>query len=187
MSRTPRWGLPGHWIALAGVAAIGLLLDLGALGLGAGEKAPSTFGLAAGVVLMGALAWPGSGFGTALLLTLAAQYYLASMVRVGGPIPAYVPLAWAIGLYVLHALLALAAALPRSAGVDPAVFARWAWRTGRTLALALPLAVIAVTIGSPAGAEAGVRALGMVAVLAAVALPVWLLHRPGRPRGTIEP
>lgn len=187
MSRSPRWGLPGHWVALAGAAATGLLLDLGGLALGGGEKAPATFGLAAALVLAGALAWPGSGFGTGVLLTLAAEYYLATLVRAGGPIPVYVPLAWVLGLYLLHALLALAAALPRRAGVDPAVFLRWARRTARTLVPGLLLAALAVVVDSPGGAEAGVRAVGMVAVLAAVAVPVWLLHRRDRPRDTIKP
>lgn len=186
MTRPP-WGLPGHWLALTGVAALGLLLAGGALTLGDGAKAPLTLGLVAVAVLAGALVRPGGGFGTALLVTLAGQYYVATLVRTSGSTPAYAALLWAAGLYLLHALLALAAALPRAAGVDPAVFTRWALRTARTLALALPVAALAVSIGSPAGVAAGVRALGMVAALAAVALPVWLLRRRDRARGTIEP
>jgi len=187
MTRPPRWGLPGHWLALTGVAVVALLLGGAALALGNGGKAPLTLGLVAVAVLAGALVRPGSGFGTALLVTLAGQYYVATLVRADGSTSAYAALLWAAGLYLLHALLALAAALPRTAGVDPAVFARWALRTARTLALALPVAALAVSVGSPAGVAAGVRALGMVAALAAVALPVWLLRRRDRARGTIDP
>lgn len=186
MSRPARWGLPGHWLALTGAATLGLLLALAGLALGSGAKAPLTLGLAAVAVLAGALVRPGSGFATATLVVLAGQYYVATLVRAGGLPPAYAALLWAGALYVLHALLALAAVLPRSAGVDPAVFARWAGRTGRTLMVALPVAALAVTVGAPGEGRSGVRVLGMLAALTAVAVPVWLLLRREPARGTIE-
>ncbi len=186
MTPTPQWGLPGHWLSLLAVAVVALLLNGAALALGNGGKAALTVGVVAAVVLAGALARPGSGFGTALLVTLVLQYYVATLVRVG-PASAYAALLWAAALYLLHALLALAAALPRAAGVDPAVFARWGRRTGLALALALPVAAVALTVGSPTGIAAGVRTTGMLAALAAVALPVWLLRRRDRSRGTIHP
>ncbi len=179
--------MPGHALSLAGAAALGLLVAAAGLALGGGGKAPLTVGLVAIAFLAGALIRPGSGFGTAVVLTLAGQYYVATLVRVGGPPTAYAALGELVGLYLLHALLALAAALPRRAGVDPAVFARWAVRNGRTLAVSLPVAALALTAASPAGDAAVVRALGMVAALAAVAVPVWLLRRQERTRGTIKP
>lgn len=185
MSRGPSWGLPGHRLALVGVTLVALLLGGAGMGLGSGAKAPLTLGVAALPMLAGALLRPGGGFGTALVLTLAGQYYVATLVRVGGVPSAYAALLWALGLYLLHALLALAAALPRGAGVDPAVLARWALRTVRSVGLAVPLAALALSLGATPGGAALVRGLGMVAAVAAVALPVWLLRRGGRRRGTI--
>lgn len=187
MSRPPQWGLPGHWLALTATALLALLLAAGAILLGEGGTAPLTLGVVMATFLFGALLRPGSGFGTAVLVTLALQYYVATLVRSGGEISPYVVLAWALGLYVIHALLALAAALPRNAGVDPQVFLRWALRTGRTLALALPLGALALGVGSPVESGTVVSVVGMAAALAAVGLPVWLLRRGGRRRGTIGP
>ena len=144
-------------------------------------------GLAAVMFLAAAPVRPGSGLATATVLTLAGPYYVATLVRLGGLPSAYVALLWAAALYLLHSVLALAAVLPRSAGVDPAVFARWAGRTGRPLAVALGVAALAVTVGAPGEGRSGVRVLGMLAALAAVAVPVWLLLRRERARGTIEP
>lgn len=175
-----RWSVPARPLALAGAALTGAVLLLGALAVGGPGRATGTLAGTAAVALVVALLGPGSAAGTATLLLTVLTYYVATLVGGARELPGPAVPALAAGLYLLHALLALAAALPRRSGVDPGVIVTWARRTGTVLGLALPVVGVSTLLSaSPGGFPA--RAAGLLAALAALAVPVGMLlaRRPG--------
>lgn len=100
------------------------------------------------------------------LVLLAALYAVLTDDLAAGTRAAAAVVAAGV-LWLLHALHALAAAVPLAVQVDPSVWQRWVQRLGEVLAPALPLAALVAAAGALAPAA---RPLGLLGLLAAVLL-----------------
>ena len=108
--------------------------------------------------------------GTVVLLLLVAMYLYGTTVAGTRPGPLPV-IGLAVVVYLAHALVALAAAIPPGATVEAAVLRRWLRRLAEVLAVAIPFGLLAPVV-QQADAPVAVRVLGYVAVVALVGLAV---------------
>ena len=90
----------------------------------------------------------------------------------GSP-PAVRTAVFAIALYLLHAVVALAASVPLAAYVQPALVRQWAWNCLPGVAAAVVAAPAVSAIGRPSG-SLGLDVAGLAAALVAVGALVWL-------------
>ncbi|HET9078760.1 MAG TPA: hypothetical protein VFN68_17625, partial [Acidimicrobiales bacterium] len=109
--------------------------------------------------------WP-----TVTLALLAVAYAVTTQpsgtaTRIGGSV------AMAALLWCLHVTYAAAAEVPRVAAIRPAAVRRWRRRLLTTLAPALPVTALTGLLGSGAPAAAWLETLGILAAVAAAALP----------------
>ena len=107
---------------------------------------------------------------TAVLVLLVAGYlYGTALAGIRpGPLPV---LALAVTLYVAHALVALAAAVPPGATVERAVLRRWLRRLGEVLVVCVPLGLL-LPLLQQADDSAVIRVLGYVVIVAFVGFAV---------------
>lgn len=116
-----------------------------------------------------------SAWSTGTLAIVVVQY-LFGFINVHAPAPGPVTLYALIAcLYLMHATAALAAALPPSARVEPAVLLRWVRRTVVVLAVTVPLAALP-SIASPA-ARGLWLVIGFLGAAALVLLPLLVFRR----------
>jgi hypothetical protein len=134
---------------------------------------PGLIALVGAVGLLVAAARPDSA-GSAVVLGAAA---LAWTVRYGltrPPVAATLVLAVALALH--HQAAALAAALPPTANVEPALLLRFGLHTAVVLAVSAAVAVLALAVGRPGG-SVPLELAGLLAVVLVVAVPVVLSRR----------
>jgi hypothetical protein len=107
---------------------------------------------------------------TVVLVLLVAGYLYGTALAGIRPEPLPV-LALAVALYVAHALVALAAAVPPGATVETAVLRRWLRRLGEVLVACVPLGLL-LPLFQHADDLAAIRVLGYVVIVAFVAVAV---------------
>jgi hypothetical protein len=132
-------------------------------------------GLVVGALgLAAALIQPG-GLGPAVVIGGAAGAWVA---RYGvDPASATGTVLLALALAVHHQAAGLAAALPPTARVDPAIVVRFARHGALVLAASAVVGAVALLLAQPAGSSS-LELIGIVAVVIAVVVPV-LLSRSG--------
>ena len=160
------------------VRAVMFAAGAGALvGAGWGGGLPLV-GLVVGALgLVAALVQPG-GLGPAVVIGAAAA---AWVVRYGlDPASATGTVLVALALAVHHQAAGLAAALPPTARVDPAILVRFARHGALVLALSAVVGALALLLARPAGSSS-LELLGIVAVVIAVVVPVLLSRGPREP------
>ena len=123
-----------------------------------------------GLGLLAALIQPG-GFGPAVVIGGAAAAWLA---RYGAdPAPATGTVLIALALAVHHQAAGLAAALPSTGRVDPAIVVRFIGHGALVLAASAVVGAVALLLARPAGSSS-LELIGVVAVVIAVVVPVLL-------------
>jgi hypothetical protein len=139
------------------------------VGLDAG-RGGVLFSCLIGLFTIATLLRPEGVAGTAVLLLLAAAYLYGTAIAGVRP-GALAVLGLALALYLAHALVALAAAVPPGATVEAPVLRRWLRRVAEVLAVTVPLGLL-LPLLQRADAPATVRVLGYVAVVALVGIAV---------------
>jgi hypothetical protein len=164
-------GLAGWSRTALALRAVMLVAGAGAL-VGAGwvGGVPVVGLVVGGLGLLAALIQPG-GFGPAVVIGGAAGAWLA---RYGGdPAPATGTVLIAVALAVHHQAAGLAAALPSTGRVDPAIVVRFIRHGALVLAASAVVGAVALLLGRPAGSSS-LELIGVVAVVIAVVVPVLL-------------
>lgn len=186
LGRTRRWlrerlrrrrRTPVRGLALAGFCVIvAALVAVTVVVLDAGRGAVLVVCLV-GLFTIAAVLRPEGVAATVVLLVLAGAYLYGTTLAELTPRPLTV-LGLAVALYLAHALVALAAAVPPGATVERAVLRRWLRRVAEVLAVAVPLGLL-VPLLDRLDADDAVRVLGYVAVVGLVAVAV--TYARGRP------
>jgi hypothetical protein len=163
--RTPVRGL-----ALAGFClVVAVMVAVTVVALDAGRGAVLVACLV-GLFTVATVLRPEGVAATVALVLLAAAYLYGTTLADVTPGPLAV-LGLSVALYLAHALVALAAAVPPGATVERAVLRRWLRRIVEVLAVSLPLGLLVLVLQQPS-AVALVRVLGYVAVVGLVAVAV---------------
>lgn len=133
-----------------------------------------------GVAGLAAVLDAGSAWSTAVLGVIVAEYLVGVLTARLAPPGGLVLYAFVACLYLLHAVAALAAAVPPSARVERLVLLRWAARTGTVLAVTVPLVALPALLGygSRGGPWLGIAVIAAV-VLAAMPLLAFRNRRGG--------
>jgi hypothetical protein len=186
LGRTRRWlrerlrrrrRTPVRGLALAGFCVIvAALVAVTVVVLDAGRGAVLVVCLV-GLFTIAAVLRPEGVAATVVLLVLAGSYLYGTTLAEVTPRPLTV-LGLAVALYLAHALVALAAAVPPGATVERAVLRRCLRRVAEVLAVAVPLGLL-VPLLDRLEADDAVRVLGYVAVVGLVAVAV--TYARGRP------
>jgi hypothetical protein len=107
-----------------------------------------------------------------LVLMTAAYLYGTTLAGDGNAQPDLLPvLGLAVALFLAHALVALAAAIPPGATVEPAVLHRWLRRVVEVVAVTVPVGLV-VWIAQQWDAPEPVRVVGYVLVVGIVAVAI---------------
>lgn len=153
-----------------------LAIRLAVLLISAGSVAliPDAGGAVYGFVAIGTvLAVVAPNRAGALLVLMADVLGWAAAYGWHGSPPLVRSAVFAIALYVLHAAVALAASVPISAYVQPAIVRQWLMNCVPGVAAAVVVAVAVSAIGRPGG-TLGLDIAGFAAALVAVGALVWL-------------
>lgn len=132
------------WPLAARLAHLAVAVAVSSVVAASHEQGASLWGFTVVTAVAGVLAVldASSAWSTGTLAVVIVQY-LFGLLGIHAPPPGPVVLyALIAGLYLIHATAALAASLPPSARVEPAVLLRWLRRTVVVLVLTLPLAAL---------------------------------------------
>lgn len=140
------------WPLAARLAHLAIAVAISSVVAATHNQAAPLWGFTIVVAAAGTLAMldASSAWSTGVLAIVIVQYlfgYINVQAPPPGPVTLYVLVAC---LYLVHATAALAAALPPSARVEPAVLLRWLRRTALVLVLTVPLAALP-SIPAPTG------------------------------------
>lgn len=159
-------------VRLAGLGGV-LLLVLLQLAVGGGTRGVLFLGVAALVAGVLAALVPGSPLVAITLLLLLTQHVDATSGR-GWVVRLVAAVVTAALLWAVHAVNALAAAIPGGAVVDPVVLHRVLARVGQVLGLSLPVGVLAAGAGALAPEQHWISLVGAAATAGTLLLLVVL-------------